>query len=422
MILLGLLVCYRIPELNVVYLGFGPNINIARDPRFGRTSELPGEDPFLSGLYATMMVQGMQEKDSKGHPKMLAYLKHFDAYSRETDRGHDNYNISMFDLFDTYLRQYKMAFMVGQATGAMCSYNAINGIPSCANGFLLNEVIREMWNRSDAHITTDCSAVSNTMGAPLFAPTPVDAAAWTINNGTDLEMGSSIWATSLPIAAKQGFVSEAKINSSFLRAFTPHFIAGRFDPLDEIEWSKFTMKDVGSKEHQDIQFDAALQSMVLLKNDGTLPLKRNSHIAVLGPIGVSGFSLLDDYYGDDICQGGGFSCITTIGEAISSYNEGGVTIVIKSVDIDSTNATEIPVAIEAAQKADIVILCLGIDKSIEYEGVDRTDTALPGLQESFALSILKLGKPVILILVNGGALAIDNLVNGPSAIIEAYEQ
>lgn len=106
------------------YLGltaYGPNINQQRDPRFGRSSELPGEDPYLSGQYATHMVQGMQEEDSLGHPKVLAYLKHFTAYSREKGRGHDDYNISMHDLFDTYLPQYEMGLKQGGATGVMCS-------------------------------------------------------------------------------------------------------------------------------------------------------------------------------------------------------------------------------------------------------------------------------------------------------------
>ena len=103
--------------------GFGPNINIARDPRFGRSSELPGEDPTLNGAYAAEMVGGMQERDARGYPKMLAYLKHFTAYSRETNRGHDDYKISEHDLFETYLPQYEIGFRVGRASGAMCSYN-----------------------------------------------------------------------------------------------------------------------------------------------------------------------------------------------------------------------------------------------------------------------------------------------------------
>ena len=151
--------------------GYGPNINIVRDPRFGRNSELASEDPFLSGMYAKHMVIGCQEPDSNGHPRMIALLKHFTAYSTEHGRGHDTYNISDFDLFDTYLPQYEIAFKEGRASGAMCSYNAENGHPSCANGRLLDGVIRKLWNQPDALISTDCGAVNNLKGPPVNAPT-----------------------------------------------------------------------------------------------------------------------------------------------------------------------------------------------------------------------------------------------------------
>ena len=171
-------------ENKIGLTGFGPNINLARDPRFGRTSELPGEDPFHLGHYAAHMVRGMQEEDAAGHPKMLTYLKHFTAYSTETNRGHDTYAISPFDLHDSYLAQYKIAFEEGNASGVMCSYDAINGRPSCANGALLNDVIRGEWGQEHAFVTTDCGAVSNMLGAPAHAPSNEAAAAWTINNGT----------------------------------------------------------------------------------------------------------------------------------------------------------------------------------------------------------------------------------------------
>ena len=181
----------------MLMIGYGPNINILRDPRFGRSSELPGEDPYLSGQYAALKLTGMQEKDEQGHPKMAAYLKHFTAYSRETNRGHDTYNISMHDLWETYLAQYEIAFMQGNPAGAMCSYPGINGHPSCANGYLLNTVLRQMWNQTNAHITTDCKAVSNLRGPPISAPSDEAAAAMTINNGTDIEMGSTPFTFSL---------------------------------------------------------------------------------------------------------------------------------------------------------------------------------------------------------------------------------
>jgi beta-glucosidase-like glycosyl hydrolase len=141
---------------------FGPNINLASsEPRFGRNSELPGEDPYLAGEYAVQMVTGMQERDSAGHPRSIAYLKHFLAYRREQDRGHDTYNLSAYDLADTYLPMYHAGLTTGGASGLMCSYNAENGVPSCANGALLNGVVRQQWGRTDAVVTTDSGAIAN---------------------------------------------------------------------------------------------------------------------------------------------------------------------------------------------------------------------------------------------------------------------
>jgi len=179
--------------------GYGPNINIYRDPRFGRASELPSEDPFLAGTYATEFLQGSQEKDSQGRPKMISMLKHFAAYSQEKNRGADNYDISLHDLFETYLPQYEMAFTKGEATGAMCSYTGVNGQPSCANGFLLNKVLRERWNISDALVTSDCGAINRLHHYPGNAPSPEAAAAFALNNGTDIEMGSDLYSTSLEV-------------------------------------------------------------------------------------------------------------------------------------------------------------------------------------------------------------------------------
>ena len=258
-------------------------------------------------------------------------------------------------------------------------------------------------------------------------------------------MGSTVWTDSMHTAVKQGLTTEAAIDAAFRRAYLPHFRAGRFDPVSSTEWSSLTLDVIGSPLHRQIQFEAALQSFVLLRNDNNiLPLKKGTSVAVLGPLGVSGYSLLDDYFGDQVCFGGGYDCITTISQGIAMANAGGTTTATSGVDINSTNTTGhccwslwsmlfvqpdvatclfqtgIPEALELAAAADVVILALGIDKTIECEGTDRTDTALPGLQEPFALKVLALGKPTILILCNGGALAIDNLMDGPAAIIEAF--
>lgn len=406
------------------YIGlnaYGPNMNQPRDPRFGRTSELPGEDPYLSGQYATNMVRGMQEPDTSGRPKILAYLKHFTAYNRETNRMHENYNISIFDLFDTYLPQFEMALKQGKATGVMCMYSSVNGSPMCANNYLLNQVMREEWGLPNVHVTTDCGAVAALRGAPAFAPDDVTAAAWALTNGSDLEMGSTIWTLNLVEAVQRGLVTEDVVDRAFWRSYRPHFLAGRFDDPAASEWFQFGLDDIYSDHHQQIQLEAALQGLVLLKNkDNVLPLAIQSKIAVLGPLAHTRAGLMSDYENDESCFGGGHDCIATLAESIRAINGRATTTNASGVDVDSDRDDGIAEALMLAAEVDVIILCLGITKGQEREGLDRTDTRLPGLQNDFAQQVLQVGKPVILVLVNGGQVAIDELVDGPKAIVEAF--
>ena len=411
--------------------GFGPNINIARDPRFGRSSELPGEDPVLSGIYASEMVRGMQKRDVHGYPMMLAYLKHFSAYSRETNRGHDNYNISQFDLFDTYLPQYRYAFKHSNASGAMCSYNAVNGHPSCANDYVLNTLLRS-W-APHAIVTSDCGAVTNLRGPPISAPTMAAAAAYALNNGTDLEMGSTAYRIGLHTAVQSKLTTEAIVTRAVTRTQRQLFTLGRYDPVEASSWTSLGAETLNSTRHQQIAYEAGLQSLVLLLNDGNaLPLKSaaTKSIAVLGPMADARKSLLSDYYGDDVCSVKGgcsghecYSCIPSIFESVSRQNSNGSTKMAQGVAVNSTDTSGVQAAITLAKQSDVLILALGIDRTIEREGIDRTDTKLPGLQSSFALDILRLNKPTIIVLINGGALAIDELLQprkAPYAIIEAF--
>eukprot|EP00933_Yihiella_yeosuensis_P066171 TRINITY_DN7028_c0_g1_i4.p1 TRINITY_DN7028_c0_g1~~TRINITY_DN7028_c0_g1_i4.p1 ORF type:complete len:798 (-),score=154.29 TRINITY_DN7028_c0_g1_i4:175-2232(-) len=408
--------------------GFGPNINIARDPRFGRNSELAGEDPLLSGSYAFEMVSGMQEKDKNGYMKMAAFLKHFTAYSTEANRGHDTYNISTFDFFDTYLPQYARAFKA-DPVGVMCSYNAENGRPSCANDWLLNKQLRS-W-KPDAMVATDCGAINNLKGPPVNAKDDAHAAAYALMNGTDLEMGDTQF-NSLDIALKQGLISEERLNEAVRRSFKVHFEVGRFDPPELSEWKRFDASTLNSSVHQDISYEAALQGLVLLKNDAplsldaVLPIKQGSHIAVVGPQGVTRSGLLSDYAADQICHSGDDHCIWSVAQGVAAANIGGKTTMAQGVEVNSAKADGIAEALQLATAADVVVLALGIDKSIEQEGRDRSDTALPGLQSSFAQKVLALNKPTVLVLTNGGALAIDELLERPQqqgaayAIVEAF--
>lgn len=326
--------------------------------------------------------------------------------------------------FDTYLPAYEYAFTHAEASGAMCSYNAVNGRPSCANGYVLNTLLRK-W-APHAIVTSDCGAVSNLKGSPVNARTNAAAAAYAINNGTDLEMGSTMYRgkQGLMASVASGLTSEAAVTTAVRRTQRQLFSLGRYDPPRASAWTSLGAEAINSSAHRAIQHEAGLQSLVLLRNDGhALPLAAGLHVAVLGPQAVARKGLLSDYYGDEVCRTSDtchgrecFACIPTVAEAIGRLNDdedpkgGGVTTSASAVDVNSTNASGIPHALKLAAAADVVVLVLGIDRTIERETHDRNDTALPGLQQPFASAVLRLCKPTVLVLVNGGALAIDKLL------------
>ena len=307
---------------------------------------------------------------------------------------------------------------------------AVNGHPSCANKGVLIDLLKKRWN-PDAIITTDCGAVSNLQGPPVRAPSPEAAAAYAINNGTDIEMGSTVFTEHLVNATRQGLVKESTVREAARRTQRQLFALGRFDPVGSSAWEQLGAESINSSAHRQVQYEAGCQGLVLLKNTGgALPLRSGRHTAVVGPQGVARHGLLSDYYGDEVCFTSScsghdcFDCIATVAEAMRGENSHGVTTAAGGVDVDSTDTSRISAALALARAAKQVVLVLGIDKTVEHEGRDRTDTALPGLQEDFARQVLALGKPTVLVLVNGGALAIDGLMSrkeaAPYAIVEAF--
>jgi beta-glucosidase-like glycosyl hydrolase len=412
--------------------GYGPNINLIRDPRWGRNSECPSEDPFLAGQYSKYYVTGAQRPDGDGSKfyKMTLGLKHYDAYSVETNRGSFIPNITMLHLWDSFLPQYRAGFVDGAASGAMCSYSGLNGVPSCANNYLLNTVVRDHFNRPDAVIGTDCGAVNNMVSQNHYAANKTDAAAKTLNGGTDLELGDQIWSPtqnggsgSLEEAISKGMTTEDRVAESVRRVLRLRFLTGQFDPLDNQPYSKIGVDVINSTAHQQLTLEAAEQSFVLLKNDdNTLPFSTTSggKLAVLGPHVNSTRDLYSDYKGDKQCFDGSYDCIPTIGDVFTRLYGASRTQVAQGVSLAGTDASGIPPAVAAAKAADMVVLCLGIGNSQEHEGMDRTTTVLPGLQDKFAAEILSLGKPTVVVFINGGIVSPDYIVNAAPAIVEAF--
>jgi beta-glucosidase-like glycosyl hydrolase len=223
--------------------------------------------------------------------------------------------------------------------------------------------MRIRWNLPNVHVTTDCGAISNLRGLPAMAPDDATAAAWALMNGSDIEMGSTVWTSSLVEAVHRGLATEEALDQALRRSYRPHFVAGRFDDPAASEWSYFGLKDINSKYHQQIQLEAALQGLVLLKHElKMLPIQPGSKIAVLGPLGQTRAGLMSDYENDESCFGGGHDCIPTLAESIAVVN-GPLTTSASGVDIDSSVDMGIPEALGLAANADVIILCLGSVKA-----------------------------------------------------------
>lgn len=285
-----------------------------------------------------------------------------------------------------------------------------------------------------------------------YSPTNASAAASAINAGCDMDDGNGmsfcqgeirsrrlcfVFVLSgfyppranggnggLKDALTRGLTVISKVDAALTRVLTnERFRTGLADPLKGQTYTKITADSINSTEHQQINLEAALQSMVLLQNPSSvLPLRRGKTIAVIGPHAVSHRDLLSDYIIDQLCWKGpmrGGTCWPTIGEAFQRLHDANVDV-FEGVEINSTNRTMIAPALHAASTADQVVLCLGVGNTEEHEGHDRMDIGLPGLQEEFAQSVLALGKPTVIILVNGGPLAIDTLVGGKHSIVEAF--
>eukprot|EP00041_Stephanoeca_diplocostata_P032967 m.1075633 g.1075633 ORF g.1075633 m.1075633 type:complete len:890 (+) comp24243_c0_seq1:40-2709(+) len=404
--------------------GFGPNINMVKDPRYGRNSELPGEDPFLSGSYAAAYTAGMQQmsQGKRPHLKMLSYLKHYTAYSVEASRFTFSANVTQFDFWDSYLPQFEYAFTHGDnpTSGAMCSYFAPNGISSCGNNWLLNELIRTQWSRPDAVIMSDCSAVAN-MDKNGYAHSPQDACAKAVNAGMDVYGGwdDNLYGQGyLAQAIEQHLTTEALVTQAVNRTLMQKMKVGIFDPVEDQTWTKLTTADLNTSYAQQVAFEAALQGQVLLKNDGnTLPLKTGVKLAVVGPMATD-----PSLYHSDYVTAAVPSFQYSIAAALAKYNVGGTTTSAEGVDVSGRAQSDQAAALAMAKAADVVVLAIGIAKAQEHEGMDRADTLLPGDQLNFSLDVLAAaaGKPVVLVTVSGGILSIDKLVGPSQAIIDAF--
>ncbi len=283
---------------------WAPNINIFRDPRWGRGQETYGEDPYLTGRMGVAFVTGMQGTDPK-YFKVIATPKHFAVHSGpEPTRHTADVTISKHDEMDTYLPAFRAAVTEGKADSVMCAYNSINGQPACANDFLLVDQLRGKWGFK-GYVVSDCGAVIDIFNGHHYKPTQPEASAVSLQHGMDNECvdggppikNNNDFQPYLD-AVKQGFLKESEIDTALVRLFTARIKLGMFDPPEMVPYNKIDEKELDSPAHRDLALKIAKESMVLLKNDGTLPLKTQGlKVAVFGPLAEQTKVLLGNYNG-----------------------------------------------------------------------------------------------------------------------------
>jgi beta-glucosidase len=286
-------------DVHSIYFGltiWSPNINIFRDPRWGRGQETYGEDPFLTGVLGLNFVQGLQGSDPT-HPRVIATPKHFAVHSGpESTRHSANLDPSPHDLWDTYLPQFRRAIVEGQADSIMCAYNAIYGKPACASNLLLTNILRDDW-KFTGFVTSDCGAIDDFFeeNAHRFSKDKEHAAAAGVLNGTDTNCGSTYSA--LPLAVKEGLLTEADLDRTLERLFVARMRLGLFDSPPTSPYAQIPFTQNRSPEHLALSLQTSRESMVLLKNDGILPFVPGKYrkIAVIGPNAASLSALEGNY-------------------------------------------------------------------------------------------------------------------------------
>lgn len=408
---------------------WAPNVNIFRDPRWGRGHETFGEDPYLTGELGVSYIKGLQG-DDPDHLKAAACAKHFAVHSGPENIRHEfDAQVSKFDMYDTYLYAFKRCVADAKVEAVMGAYNRVNGEPACGSKTLLKDILRDEWG-FEGHVVSDCWAIKDFHENHHVTATVEESAAMAVNNGCDLNCGSTFMY--LQNAYDKGLVSEEAITEAVERLMEVRIRLGMLDeepsPYADIDYNV-----VECKEHVDLSIEAARRSMVLLKNkDSILPLAKDKYktIAVIGPNANSRDALIGNYVGTS-------SQYITPLEGIQQY-VGDQTRVLyaegchlykNKVEFLAEEEDRFAEALVVAKQADLVVMCLGLDATIEgeegdagneYASGDKLGLLLPGLQQKLLELVTEAGKPVVLLLSAGSAIDLSWAQEHVDAIVDTW--
>ncbi|NLL84642.1 MAG: glycoside hydrolase family 3 protein [Lentisphaerae bacterium] len=416
---------YRAKGYSGMYSGltfWSPNINIFRDPRWGRGQETFGEDPYLTARMGVAFVKGLQG-DDKRYLKAAACAKHYAVHSGpEGERHTFDSVVNGRDLRETYLPAFEALVREGGVEAIMTAYNRVNGEPCSASELLLDKILRQEWGFK-GHVVSDCGAVEDIHEHHKLAETTAEAAAMAVKAGCDLCCGEIY--KNLLAAVKQGLIDEATITTSVERLFTTRMKLGMFDPEGDVPWSGLGAAAIGSAAHRALALECAEKSVVLLKNNGILPLshERVKSIGVCGPLAQDVSVLMGNYNGFPA------EATTYLSGIVKVGGEGMHVLFMKGCEtIGGGPVTEGGLA-WCFGACDVIIACVGNTAELEGEegdaynadaGGDRRRIGLPGNQQELLEAVCRQGKPVIAVVSGGSAIDLSWAHENCAAVLMAW--
>ena len=395
---------------------FAPMVDIARDQRWGRGVEGGGEDVLLGNLFAAARVQGFQGTNLKSNEHFLSTAKHFAAYgAAEAGLDYNTVDMSERTLREVYLPPYKAALDAG-ALSVMASFNEISGIPATGNRWLMRDVLRGEW-KFDGFVVSDYTG-DEEMIAHGYAKDGRDAARIALLAGVDMSMQSGLYRKHIPDLVRAGEVPEAVLNESVRKVLAMKAMLGLFeDPFRRIDEKRETSRSMLPKSRA-LARESGRKSIVLLKNDGDLlPLpKSGKKIALIGPFAAGQHDLVGPWvvYGTDEKA---VDLATGVRAAVADKNN---IIIAEGSDVEKSIAGGIEAAVTAAQQADIVVLAIGEHQGMSGEAQSRTEILVPKPQQDLAEAVAKVGKPIVVVLKHGRALALEGAVANAQAILATW--
>mgnify|MGYP000439957611 FL=1 len=399
-------------EARLKYLEIGkgltywsPTINMARDPRWGRNEETYGEDPYLTSRLGVAFVKGLQG-DHPAYLKTVATIKHFVANNEENNRFSSSSQIPTKQLHEYYFPAYEACVKEADVQSVMTAYNAFNGVPPSGSRWLLGEVLRKEWG-FDGFVVSDCGAIGVMNWQHRVVNSLEEAAALGVNSGCDLECGTT-YKEKLVQAVKQGLISEATIDQALTRVLTARFKLGEFDPMELVPYNHYDKKLLAGKKFAELAYEAAVKSVVLLKNENLLPLskEKTKSVAVVGPFADHNY--LGGYSGQPPYS------ITLLKGVKDLMGKRGKVNYLNGIGASRDSI------VAAVKGVDVVLVALGSDEKMARENHDMTSIYLPEEQEKLLKAIYQVNPRIVLVFHSGNPLTSEWADVHIPAIMQAW--